>query len=82
MWWSLNKTGHTKCLAQGLAQSKHSVRVIITDNVNTYGPRAKYLLAVHLFVIFPKGLLRVAMTWLSIFLWILEFHNPSSVIRD
>ena len=75
MWWSLNKTGHTKCLAQGLAQSKHSVRVIITDNVNMYGPRAKYLLAVHLFVIFPKGLLRVVKNDLTEYIY-MNFRIP------
>lgn len=48
---------HVKYLAQGLVQSKHSVKVVtIIGSVNKYASRVKYLLAVHLFDIFPEGL--------------------------
>lgn len=46
---------HVKYLTQGLAHSKHSVKVVIIGSINKYGPRVKCLIAVHLFDVFLKG---------------------------
>lgn len=71
LWWRLQRVVHVKYLAQGLAQNKHSVKVVtIIGSVNKYASSVKYWLAVHLFDIFPKDSARVAKNDLTKYIYV------------